>query len=69
MTKDEFDRLTRERDEYADQLRYVWDNIASEVYAFSECHCDVPAGETPCAYCASEHFCNWFREHPELTQQ
>lgn len=68
MTPDERELIDAKKrlEEFADQLRYVFENLASEVYALSECHCDHLAGDTPCAYCASEHFVNWFRLQPEF---
>lgn len=55
--------LERELYEAQDWLRYVFENIASEVYGLSECHCDHEHDISPCAYCASEHFIKWMREN------
>ncbi len=68
MTPDQKELIeTKQRlAEFEDQLRYVFENIASEVYAFGECHCDHEHGCTPCAYCASEHFWKWYQQQPEF---
>lgn len=45
-----------ERERLRELLAYVRENVTVEIAAHGDCSCDIPAGDTPCVYCASIHF-------------
>lgn len=52
----EMDALKARLREAEDLLTYACEHIIEPVLVQGDCTCDVPAGETPCATCASVHF-------------
>lgn len=42
--------------ELEELVSYVREYVTIEIAAHGNCDCDVPAGDCPCVYCASEHF-------------
>lgn len=61
----ELERVKKVCKEMHTWLDYAFENIVSECYAYDCCQCDIPAGETPCPYCASSHFVDWWRTFKE----
>lgn len=57
----ELDAAKRREVALIERCKDVFENIASDVYGLSECHCDHTRGVTDCAYCASERFIDWWR--------
>lgn len=56
LAPDSGNKFLAERDRLRDLIDYVRENVTVEIAAHGDCQCDIPAGDTPCVYCASIHF-------------